>query len=89
MSTVLITGSSRGLGLEWVRQCARRGWRVFATCRDPDSTADLRDLAGQTPAVSIHRLDVTAAPLLPLPRLTSPAKGTPRCASPSRSPASF
>jgi NAD(P)-dependent dehydrogenase (short-subunit alcohol dehydrogenase family) len=37
MQRVLITGSNRGLGLEWVRQCAKRGWQVFATCRDPDS----------------------------------------------------
>ncbi|MGC1953198.1 MAG: short-chain dehydrogenase, partial [Gammaproteobacteria bacterium] len=33
METVLITGSSRGLGLEWVRQLAAAGWRVHATCR--------------------------------------------------------
>jgi NAD(P)-dependent dehydrogenase (short-subunit alcohol dehydrogenase family) len=61
MHRVLITGSNRGLGLEWVRQCAGRGWRVFATCRDPDSAADLRDLAGRDSLVSLHRLDVTDA----------------------------
>jgi NAD(P)-dependent dehydrogenase (short-subunit alcohol dehydrogenase family) len=59
MQRVLITGSNRGLGLEWVRQCAGRGWRVFATCRDPDSAVDLRDLADRDPSVSLHRLDVT------------------------------
>jgi NAD(P)-dependent dehydrogenase (short-subunit alcohol dehydrogenase family) len=59
MQTILITGSNRGLGLEWVRQCARRGWRVFATCRDPDSAVDLRGLADQGSSVSFHRLDVT------------------------------
>ena len=59
MRRVLITGSNRGLGLEWVRQCAGRGWRVFATCRDPDSAVDLRDLADQGASVSMHRLDVT------------------------------
>ena len=61
MQRVLITGSNRGLGLEWVRQCAGRGWRVFATCRDPDSAADLQDLADQYSSVSLHRLDVTDA----------------------------
>jgi NAD(P)-dependent dehydrogenase (short-subunit alcohol dehydrogenase family) len=61
MSTVLITGSNRGLGFEWVRQCAGRGWRVYATCRDPDSAVDLRDLADQDSSVSLHRLDVTDA----------------------------
>ena len=30
--TVLITGSSRGIGLEFTRQYARRGWTVIATC---------------------------------------------------------
>ena len=60
MATVLITGSNRGLGLEWVRQCAARGCRVVATCRDPDSAADLRSLASQYPGVSLHRLDVSA-----------------------------
>ena len=59
MRRVLITGSNRGLGLEWVRQCAGRGWRVFATCRDPESTVDLRDLADRGASVSLHRLDVT------------------------------
>jgi NAD(P)-dependent dehydrogenase (short-subunit alcohol dehydrogenase family) len=60
MATVLITGSNRGLGLEWVRQCAVRGCRVVATCRDPDSAADLRWLASQYPGVSVHRRDVFA-----------------------------
>jgi NAD(P)-dependent dehydrogenase (short-subunit alcohol dehydrogenase family) len=59
MPTVLITGSSRGLGLEWVRLCAARGWRVIATCHHPDSAADLRQLSSQKPDVRVHRLDVT------------------------------
>jgi NAD(P)-dependent dehydrogenase (short-subunit alcohol dehydrogenase family) len=60
MPTALVTGSSHGLGLEWVRQCAEREWRVIATCRDPDSATDLQELATQHPGVSIHCLDVTA-----------------------------
>ncbi len=61
MPGVLITGSNRGLGLEWVHQCAARGWRVHATCRDPDAAAALQDLASRHPDVRLHRLDVTAA----------------------------
>jgi NAD(P)-dependent dehydrogenase (short-subunit alcohol dehydrogenase family) len=61
MPGVLITGSNRGLGLEWVRQCAARGWRVHATCRDPDAAAALRDLASRHPDVRLHLLDVTTA----------------------------
>lgn len=60
MPTALITGSNRGLGLEWAHQGAARGWRVLATCRHPESTQELRELARQHPNLSIHRLDVTS-----------------------------
>ena len=59
MPTVLVTGSNRGLGLEWVRQGAARGWRVIATCRQPESAVDLRAFGSQYPGVTLHRLDVT------------------------------
>ncbi len=55
MPSVLVTGANRGLGLEFARQYAAEGWRVFATCRDPANAAALKALAGQ---VSVHRLDV-------------------------------
>lgn len=59
MPSILITGSNRGLGLEWARQYALDGWRVYATCRHPAEAAELNKLAGQYPHLSIHRLDVT------------------------------
>ncbi len=59
MPSVLITGSNRGLGLEWARQYAREGWRVFATCRHPAEAHSLIQLADQHQDVTIHRLDVT------------------------------
>lgn len=59
MPSVLVTGSNRGLGLEWCRQYAEAGWRVFATCRRPESAEDLQALAGRHPELSVHRLDVT------------------------------
>ncbi len=61
MRSVLITGSNRGLGLEWVRQYAAAGWRVYATCRRPDLAAELEQLAAAHPHVSVHGLDVTEA----------------------------
>ena len=36
MSTILITGAGRGLGLELARQYAQDGWRVIGTVRDGD-----------------------------------------------------
>ena len=57
--TVLITGANRGLGLEFARQYAERGYRVIATARRPDEATDLRALADEYPQVSIDELDVT------------------------------
>ena len=60
MSTVLITGASRGLGLEMTRQYANSGWDVIATCRAPDKAVDLQTLKRQwSGAVSVETLDVT------------------------------
>lgn len=56
---VLITGSNRGMGLEWSRQYASLGWRVHASCRLPDEAHDLQQLADTYSNVMIHRLDVT------------------------------
>jgi len=59
MPNVLITGSNRGLGLEWVRQYGEAGWRVFATCRHPAEAQALMELASRYPGITVHRLDVT------------------------------
>lgn len=59
MNSVLITGSNRGLGLEWARQYAAAGWRVYATCRFPEKADSLNALVQSQPHVSLHRLDVT------------------------------
>ena len=61
MPSILITGSNRGLGLEWSRQYALAGWRVIATCRYPELADDLRRLAEGHESLTIHRLDVTRA----------------------------
>jgi NAD(P)-dependent dehydrogenase (short-subunit alcohol dehydrogenase family) len=58
-TTVLITGSNRGLGLEFARQYAARGWRVIATCRRPDSADQLNELASGNPDMVVEALDVT------------------------------
>ena len=56
MSTVLIAGANRGLGLEFTRQYAEAGWSVIATCRDPLNPGELASLQGD---IEVHSLDVT------------------------------
>ena len=59
--TVLITGTSSGIGLAAAVAAARAGWRVVATMRDPDRGGALlraSDEAGVLPMVRVKRLDV-------------------------------
>lgn len=57
---VLVTGCSRGIGLEFVRQLLARGDRVLATCRDPASARGLTALAAEAEGrLRIAALDVT------------------------------
>jgi NAD(P)-dependent dehydrogenase (short-subunit alcohol dehydrogenase family) len=57
--TVLVTGANRGLGLEFVRQYAADGWRVYAGCRAPSAADALQALAAASAGLlSIHALDV-------------------------------
>ncbi|GGY47030.1 SDR family oxidoreductase [Parvularcula lutaonensis] len=56
MTTVLITGANRGIGLALARHYAGEGARVHATCRRPAAAEELRRLSGD---VNIHALDTT------------------------------
>jgi NAD(P)-dependent dehydrogenase (short-subunit alcohol dehydrogenase family) len=56
--TILITGTSRGIGLEFTRQYAALGWRVLATCRRPHEANELQEIAAEYPNVTIDELDV-------------------------------
>ncbi|MEQ9449140.1 MAG: SDR family NAD(P)-dependent oxidoreductase, partial [Rhodospirillaceae bacterium] len=58
-ATVLVTGSNRGLGYEFAKQYAERGYDVIATCRTPAEADDLKALATQHRNVTIEELDVT------------------------------
>lgn len=57
MSTVLITGANRGLGLEFARQYKADGWNVIACCRAPAEADALNGLG-----VRVEALDVTDEP---------------------------
>lgn len=61
MNTVLITGANRGLGLEFCRHYLRKGWKVIATCRNPNKANSLIDLA-ESSSLDIHALDVQDEP---------------------------
>lgn len=60
MPSVLITGASRGLGLELARQYAADHWTVYAACRNPASARQLADLASKG-SLSVLQMDVTDA----------------------------
>ena len=59
MPSMLVTGASRGLGLEMVRQFGDDGWRIYACCRSPETATDLAALAAQSVgSITLHTLDV-------------------------------
>lgn len=59
MPEILITGTNKGLGLQFVRKYAEDGWRVYAACRTPEKADDLNAIAdGSDGQVSVHKLDV-------------------------------
>ena len=60
MPSTLITGANRELGLEFARQYAAEGWKVYAACRDPRSASELRRLADTSDhKIRVIGLDVT------------------------------
>ena len=58
-STVLITGSNRNIGFEFVKQFANKGWRVIATTRSIDSADELIEFSKENNNVIIEQLDIT------------------------------
>jgi NAD(P)-dependent dehydrogenase (short-subunit alcohol dehydrogenase family) len=58
MPTVLITGANRGLGLEFCRQYAEKGWDVIACCRNPVQAGELNELSQRYAFIQIEALDV-------------------------------
>jgi NAD(P)-dependent dehydrogenase (short-subunit alcohol dehydrogenase family) len=59
MSTVLVTGVNRGIGLEFVRQYASDGAKVIACAREPDKAKELKEFANKHQQIEIHPLDTS------------------------------
>ena len=56
--SVLIIGSSRGIGAGLAREFLSHDWQVHATVRDPESPGELENLS----RVKLHQLDVREIP---------------------------
>ena len=56
MTTILITGANRGIGLEFVKQYAAEGTDVIACCREPAKADALKAIKGK---VRVMTLEVT------------------------------
>ncbi len=57
-NTLLITGTSRGIGLEFTKQYAEDGWHVLACCRAPERALALQHLAKTHANIELINLDV-------------------------------
>lgn len=51
--TVLVTGANRGIGLEYARQLADKGYRVIGTARDPAAAKELAAVAERVEALDV------------------------------------
>ena len=58
MSTILITGTSRGIGLELTKIFAENNWNVIACCRKPKKADKLNEVAKTYSNIEIYKLDV-------------------------------
>jgi len=57
----LVTGSNRGIGLEFVKQLSqRKNITIFATARNPEKATELNALAAANPNVHIFKLESTS-----------------------------
>ena len=60
MKTVLITGGSRGIGLEFAKQYLKKDFRVFAASRHPANSVELTQLKAEyEDLLAIYPLDVS------------------------------
>jgi len=59
MKTVIITGTSKGIGLETAFTFGRAGYKVFATMRNPDLASDMKlKIKNESLDITISKMDV-------------------------------
>jgi len=59
MKTVLITGTSKGIGLETALTFGRAGHKVFATMRNPEAASDFKQkIKNESLDITISKMDV-------------------------------
>ena len=73
--TILVTGANRGIGLEFAKQYAAKGYKVIATARKPAEATELNALAKANKSVVVEALDVTD--LAAIDALAAKYKGQP------------
>ena len=60
MKQILITGASKGIGLEFTRQYLHGGHRVFGASRKPENSSELQRMKTQhKDRLIVHQLDVS------------------------------
>lgn len=55
MNTIVITGSSSGIGKATAKYFAEKGWRVAATMRSPEKESELKSIDN----INLYKLDVS------------------------------
>jgi len=58
-TTVMVTGANRGIGLEFVKQYAKAGIKVIATCRQSANCDELMHLCKRFDHISLDYLDIS------------------------------
>ncbi|WP_328811686.1 SDR family NAD(P)-dependent oxidoreductase [Rhodococcus sp. NBC_00294] len=71
MTTALITGANKGLGLETARRLVDSGVDVYAGVRDPGRADDVRALGAHVVRLDVTDTDSVTAAVSSLPRLAS------------------
>lgn len=61
MTTILITGANRGIGLGLAKHAAERGYTVIGTARDPNSANELKGVASRVEQLDTSSLESVEA----------------------------